>query len=276
MAKHIDWRRQFKKLQPYLDGKGGVVNIRYRGASCGANAFLSIFKSEFERRPHAEKVLGTSIMLAPENYRVRYLAGIQNEFSRIMGKPSLVRSKLASMIVDASVLSNNTAGGAQHIEANFYLSNDTHMIIERNEWVSCLISELRDYLKTKRFVIFMLCGSSDEQAEFWSSIWNQANELTREGLLLVRMIDEEVAADTRHLDMYEYEYDCELTLPPELDGSDVEHAIYDVAALIADKIPSQDSVRTESYAKAYVVNNKNDVSALHNRLWKFIADLQEY
>lgn len=70
MARQIDWRRQFKKLEPYLNGRGGVVDVRYRGRSSGSNAFLSVLKSQFENRPDATKVQGDSIRLDPQNYKV--------------------------------------------------------------------------------------------------------------------------------------------------------------------------------------------------------------
>lgn len=275
MAIHIDWRRQFSKLRPYLDGKGGVVNVRYRGASCGANAFLTILKSDFESRPHTAKPLGVSIRLDPANYKVRYLAGIRSEFARILNKQPLMKPMPASMFVEAeTVLSNNTAGGDQHIEANFYFDGDSDRTAERNEWVSLLVSELREHLKTKRFMIVLLGGSSEDQAEFWSSIWIRVNDLTSDGLLLVRMIDDEMGDITR--DLHECQYDCEVTLAPLLDGKDVEHAIEDVTALISDKVPGNDAVSNANVAKGYVLSNKHDVSALHNRLLRFIADLQEY
>ena len=275
MAIHIDWRRQFSKLQPYLDGTGGVVNVRYRGTNCGANAFLTLLKSDFQSRPQTTKPSGVSIRLDPENYKVRYLAGIRSEFSRILNKPLLTKPMPASMFVEAeAVLSNNTAGGDQHIEANFYSDSDSDRTAERNEWASLLMSELREHLKTKRFMIVLLGGSSEEQAEFWSSIWMMAKELTSDGLLLVRMIDDDVNDITR--DFNECEYDCEVTLTSLLDGQDVEHAIEDVTALILGKVHGYDTVASANFAKGYVLSNKHDVSALHNRLLRFIADLEEY
>lgn len=275
MAIHIDWRRQFSKLGPYLDGKGGVVNVRCRGVSCGANAFLTILKSEFKSRPHTAKSLGVSIRLDPANYKVRYLSGIRSEFARILSMQPLMKPMPASKFAEAEkVLCNNTAGGDQHIEANFYFDSDFDRTAERNEWVSLLVSELREHLKTKRFMIVLLAGSSEDQAEFWSSIWNRVNDLTSDGLLLVRMIDDEMGGNTR--DLHECEYDCEVTLAPLLDGEDVGHAIEDVTALISDRVPGNDAVSNANVAKGYVLSNKHDVSALHNRLLSFIADLQEY
>lgn len=280
MAKHIDWRRQFNRLKPYLDGKGGFINIRYNGSSCGVNAFLLIFQSEFENRSQAKNPRGAFIMLAPENYRVRYLAGIRSEFSRVLSDPLLAKCDKTIFPFDVSVLCNNTAGGDQHIEANFDLTNDHYMVIERNEWVSSLIHALREYLKTNRLAIIMLSGPSSEQSEFWSSIGSQAKELTQEGLLLVRMINEKVDLNRSDFDMYEhiYEHDCEFTLPSELDGENINYAIDDIAALISNRIPKQDSNcdKNIAYAKAYVLLNKDNVSNLHNRLYSFISDLEEY
>lgn len=276
MARHIDWRRQFKKLQPYLDGKGGVVNVRYRGASCGANAFLSILKADFEHRPAAAKPHGASIRLDPENYKVRYLGGIRSEFGRILGKQSLKTqtSLPTQMVVESDVLSHNSAGGNQHIEANFNFDADAYWAAGRNEWVSLLVSELREHLKTKRFMIVLLMGSSEDQAEFWSSAWNQASELTREGLLLVRMIDEE-AQDLRHR-FDECEHDCIVTLNAHLDGDDVAHAIEDVTAVILDQDSSGERASAEQSARGYVLGHRHNVSELHSRLLGFMNDLLEF
>lgn len=276
MAKHIDWRRQFNKLQPYLDGVGGIVNVRYRGATCGANAFLSILKSDFEHRTSAAKPSGASIRLDRENYKVLYHGGIRSEFARILGKPSLSRPMPmpAGIVFDAPMFSNNDAGGIQHFEANFDFAVDPIWVENRNDWVSLLISELREHLKTRRFMIVLLEGSSEEQAEFWSSIWKQANELIREGLLLVRMIDDEVPDVSRRLN--ECEHNCEVTLGPLLDGKDVEHAIEDVTAIIQEQYPGQELASSAKLAKGYVLGNKDNVSMLHNRLLQFMDDLKDY
>lgn len=274
MARHIDWRRQFSKLKPYLDGNGGGVNVRYRGAGCGANAFLSILKAEFQHRPSAAKPDGASIRLDSENYKVRFLGGIRGEFARILRRQALMKPMPSGLVVDGTLLSNNTSGGAQSIEANFHFDDSPHLAAERNEWVSLLASELQEYLKTGRFMIILLGGSTDEQAEFWSSIWAQASELTQKGLLLVRMIDDESPhANSLH---DACAHDCEVTLSPSLDGDAVTHAIEDVAAFIQDQLPDQDLGSSEVLAKGYVLSNRHNVSMLHNRLCTFMDDLEDY
>lgn len=276
MTFQINWRQQFQKLQPYLDGDGGVVNVRLKGPNCGVNAFLSRLKSEFIDRPSAVKRLGKSIRLDPENYKVRYFPDLRNEFARVLNNPSLKVDHMGSILaIDSAVFSNNSSGRDQKIEANIYLENDDcNLATSRDQWVSSLVSELRNYLKTNRFMIILLEGASEDQNEFWSILWRQASELIHEGLLLVRILDDNAQDIIDRLD--KCVCDCEVILYPQLRDSDIPHTIEDITSIIEDNLPSEKTASSAALAKAYVLLKKENISLLHNSLLSFISDLQEY
>lgn len=279
MARHIDWRRQFKRLEPYLDGQGGVVNIRYRGSSCGSRAFLSILKDEFKHRPNATKPAGVSIRLDAENYKVLYFNGIRSEFARVLGKAALNQAlpalKSGAVAVAAPVLSHNTATGDQNFELHVHSDMDPDRAADRNDWVSRLIVELREHLRCHRFMIVLLEGSSKDQSEFWTSLWMRASELREAGLLLIRMIDEELPETTHPAN--QCAHDCEVILLPALDPEATGHAIDDVTALILDQLPQHGNPSVAAgEAKGFVLGHRDNVQMLHDRLVGFIGDLQEF
>jgi hypothetical protein len=274
MTRHIDWRRQFQKLQPYLDGQGGVVNLRYRGDDCGINAFLAILKSEFAHRISATKNEGVSIRLDPDNYKVRHLAGIRGEFARLLGQPAPAAQTPPALPIGREILSGNMAGGDQRIEAHLYIDNDPHLAIERNAWAAWLALELRAYLEHRRLMLVLWTGASKDQSEFWSCLWTQINELTRDGLLLIRMIDD--TNPDADLQLGQCHCNCEVRLTAELVGDDVKHAIEDVARLIIDMYPDRTPSECELLARGYVLGQKDNVSMLHNGLLTFTSSLGEY
>lgn len=171
-------------------------------------------------------------------------------------------------------MANNVAGGNQQFEANFNFDLDPLWTSERNQWVFRLADELRRHLQTRRFMIVLLAGSSDDQSEFWSSLWTQVRELVDEGLLLVRMVDEN--SEGHDYRPEECRHDCEVVLAPLLDGDDVAHAIEDVSALIQESIPGMDAEGAAREARGYVLGHRYNVSEVHDRLLRFVSDLQEF
>jgi hypothetical protein len=276
-ARHIDWRRQFSQLDKYMDGAGGVVNVRHRGVNCGVMAFLGTLTATFESRGEThtpKKCDGVSIRLDPDNYKVRYLMGIRSEFERKLGKQSFKIERRMKIDLEGQILTQNTAGGDQHIEAVLNIDPDPLMSAERHDWVSAVVEALRDHLKTKRFMIVLACGSSVEQREFWSSLWGRASELIHDGLLLVRIIDEDAHDGTVLLDACPG--DCDVTLNAALADSAVKDAIEDIAQLIRETVPGQSEASCIDLAKGYVLSRKDSVSALHNGLLSFTSGLMEF
>ncbi|WP_157969706.1 hypothetical protein [Pseudomonas huaxiensis] len=274
-GRHIDWRRQFVVFKEYLDGDGGVVNVRYNGSRCGANAFLEILTATFESRGDEvdiEKPVGTSIRLDPRNYKVRYLSGIRGEFDRKLGRTPTQSSSPVALPGNAQILSQNTAGGNQTIEANINIDVAPMMCAESHDWVASLSASLSDYLSTSRFMLVLVAGTSEEQQDFWATLWPQLSWLTSKGLLLVRLLDESSNDYAKNLD--ECAADSEVILQSSLDESSAEHAIDDIANMIKEILPGQDSVRGNDQALGYVYGHVNDVSALHNDLISFITLMQ--
>ena len=275
-AKHIDWRRQFSLLDQYMDGAGGVVTVRYKGEDCAVNAFLETLTATFETRGDLRtlsKAEGLSIRLDPDNYKVRYLLGIRGEFERKLGM-KLAPIKSVSLAFEAPILSHNTAGGDQHIEAFLNVDADPFMAAARHDWVSMLCEALRNHLKTRRFMLILSWGSSDEQSEFWSSMWGRVSELVEEGLLLIRFIDENAVEAERVLDSCIC--DCDVRLVTTLTDSAVQHAIEDVAKMICELVPGCGEAESLNVAKGYVLSRKDSVRELHDGLMGLACSLREF
>jgi hypothetical protein len=123
--RHIDWRHQFSQLDRYLDGVGGVINVRYSGENCGANAFLEVLTASFETRGETRslsKPNGVSVRLQRANYKTLYLADIRLEFERKLRVKFDTRLRLPV----GPLVTNNSAGRDQDIEVNLTLDASMH------------------------------------------------------------------------------------------------------------------------------------------------------
>lgn len=272
--RHIDWRRQFEQLDRYLDGAGGVVTVRYNGERCGHTAFLGTLKAAFEARSNGRtlaKPEGISVILNAEDFKARYLAGIRHAFDDLLGQPAV--AKPLNVEVSGTLVSNNTAGRDQNIEAVFNIDTESQQVSEQHEWVSTLCSALKDHLKSRRIMIVLMSGSTEDQSKFWTSLWSRASQLIEDGLLLVRLIDEAAPASgntgmplTSH---------CEITLPTELSESAVRHATEDIARILREHFPSKDESSRLNFAQAYVALRKRNITELHDGVVRFATDLGE-
>lgn len=267
----IDWRDQLSALEHFIGGQGGVVNVKYANDQCAPNAFVETLTSLYENRPVEAESSGISIRsrslrIDRENYKVRYLPEIRNEFVRKMGLTlSPPTSVLSRPSTASNVLTGNSAQGNQTITATLIYpgDNDVSLGERRDDWIQNLCEQLQDFLQRNRFMLIIMSGNHSDQREFWASLWHGGLcNLTAQGLFLVRMLEDDMISP--HDDHLAPQCDAEIRLPLGVYGDQEEHAVEDIAAWIRRSIPTVTAGEAKIAAMGYVADHKDDRSALHN------------
>lgn len=268
----IDWRKQFQQLDKYLDGTGGVVEVRYHGNQCAPHAFVGVLTDSFESRPHnLFKQEGAAILLAQGDYDVRYLSGIKRAFEQRL-KFQLPEKNLSGLSFASEVLTKNSAGRDQFIEVEFN-AGPSGVIMEeyQQNWTAALCVLLEAFLKEKRLMIVLHQGTSKEQAEFWRDFWPHARHFVEQGLLFVKMVDLDCPDANNLIDKTQHH--CLITLPSEFDDTQTNHAIEDVAKLIEQEVTKYDATASRLIATGYVWAKRSNVRDLRDGLVLLISDL---
>jgi len=276
----IDWRHEFAALQPFLDGRGGVVGVKYTGDRCAPNSFAETLTSVYEGRWNGQNFTAKnrdwrSLRIDRHNYKVRYLPEIRTEFMRKLelDLPGTVSTSQASGTVH--IASNNTAGGDQTFETEVrYGDDDVARRWHRDEWIESLCTQLEQFLAKGHFMVILMHGSSEDQREFWESLWHGGmSGLVEKGLFLVRMIDRnDTAAGEHHRAA---QPDVEISLPPELYAEQQAHAIEDIANWITRRIPTYTPEQARLLAKGRVLAHSEDLNILHGKVGFWLTKLKQ-
>lgn len=269
----VDWRAQFRQLEKYLDGMGGIVEVRYHGIQCAPEAFVNVLTDCFESRPHSlPKQEGAAILLDQCDYEVKYLSGIKRVFEQKM-KLRLPERNHSGISFASEVLTNNSAGGNQYIDVEFNTGpSDVEKEEYQQNWMEALCVILEAFLKEKRLMIVLKQGPSEEQVAFWRDFWPHARCLVQQGLLFVKMVDlsslnaENLIDKTQHHSV--------ITLPIEFDDTQTKHAIDDVAKIIEQEVPQFDAASSRLIAMGYVEGKRSNVRDLRDGLVALISKLE--
>lgn len=258
-TQQIDWRHEFEHLDPYLEGSGGVVLVRYEGAKSAPVAFVDTLSSEFEARTsNGER---TSIRIDREVYSTRYLSDLRAEFLRKL-KVS-VAPTAAGQAAQISVASGNSAGGSQHFETTINVhADEVAQAAGRAAWVVQVQLATADFLRSGRVMIVLADGPASDQDGFWRYLWRDAlAPLMAKGLMLVQMMDATRNEVERH--PLAPLPNLEIMLPAALDVARQEHAQNDLVAILLKELPGLPLASAQMSARTLVHACRRDVLSLH-------------
>src|SRR5262245_2153387 len=130
----VDWREEFAQLAPYLNGKAGVVRIRYMGESSAPSRFIGALTSEYEFKDSNKE--WRSIRIDHEVYTVRYLVGIRDEFIRKL-KVELPEADAVQGAATLQVFADVQADGdidakISNVSQNNYFNGNNPALMARN------------------------------------------------------------------------------------------------------------------------------------------------
>jgi len=262
-VQQINWRSEFDALKPYIEKKGGVVHIRYRGEACAPRAFLATLKSTVEGH-------GTSIRIDPEFFTTHYLGDVLHELATKLGHALEIEKPAGPAIEEMVIASGNESDGDMEITANVHMhgGDPAGASVLRDHRVAAICQAMRKYLVTARFMIVLNATPAHEQSSFWRDLWAKGlGALVKDGLVLVKMIDEENNDQGRHPD--EPPPEQVLSLPVEFDEARQRDAIEDLARILASQVKFQRNLEvsldsaTQS-VRAFVYSHKRSIDRLHN------------
>lgn len=273
----IDWRDEFAQLAPYLNGRGGVVRIRYVGTPCAPSTFLDTLKSEYECKD--DNCDWRSIRIDHEVYSVRYLSGIRDEFVRKIGLKLPEAHGLEGSPASLNVFTDVEASGAVHAEVsnvsqNIYLNGDNPALMSqvRGRWVTDLCGQLAEFLSVGHIMVVVNHGSHEDQDEFWRYMWQDGLEnVVGAGLLLMHMVN--VSDETTGIHDLAPTANSEIDLPVALSANARDHAIEDITEILMREVAAipEDEARTR--ADTLVRTHVDDIPRLHRQYSALLMQL---
>lgn len=275
----IDWRDEFAALEPYINGKGGIVRIRYAGHHGAHNTFIQALKSGYECED-GDKIRRT-ILIDKNNYATRYLPGIRDVFIRKMRMelPSAHSAPETPVLLN---IANEIEAGThvdidiKNVTSEIYYNGDNPVLMtsNRNEWIDDLCKKVHAFLDTGHIMLVISHGRAKDQDEFWSCLWNDALESCIDnGLLLIHMVD--ISDEAAGMHERAPNPNLEISLPIALSPQAQIQAIEDLTEIMLSKIPSMSRNEALTRAETLVGSNINDIPRLHSEGLAFVLTLAQ-
>lgn len=254
----INWRDQFETLEPYLDGAGGVLVVRYADAErCAPNAFIQALTSQYEFA--AEPGRRVSIRLDPDDYNTRFLAGVRETLRLKLGFAPAPTPTLTGTFGS----NNDSGGGEMNLQMTIHQhGSDSAQARELTAWREDFLGKLDTFLSGGRSVMIIL-GEGPEGAHrgFWRDLWRAGMApLTKKGLCVVSMLCDpdgrtRPAADAARADRM-------VDLPTGYGAGEAAHAIEDVTAIFQAEA-NLDPDRAATVAQTLIFEHQQNVGALY-------------
>jgi hypothetical protein len=273
----IDWREEFGQLAPHLNGKGGVVRVRYAGDRCAPPAFLTTLKSEYECKEDGQT--WRSIRIDHQVYTVRYLSGIRDEFVRLMNlklpTPDDAEGLPGALSIFTDVEAETIHADISNVTQNNYFGGENPELKSRNRdrWMDALCAALAQFLKSDHMMVVINHGEPAAQDEFWRYLWRgRFDGLVALGLLLVHMIDVTDGGGRVH-DLAPVAH-LEIDLPGTLGPRARKEAVEDLMSIIVRRVPAISPDRARGAADALVAAHVDDIARLHRKYAIYLMDLE--
>lgn len=255
----INWREQFDALEPYLDGAGGVLEVRYPDADrCAPNAFIQTLTSEYEFAAKPGRYV--SIRLDPDDYNTRFLAGVRETLRLKLG---FAEPPVQSGPGGTFGSNNDSGGGAMTVQMTIHQTDsDPAQARALTAWREDFIGKLDGLLSSGRRVMIILGeGSEGAHRAFWRELWRAGMApLTKKGLCVVSMLH---APDGRtRLSPDAARADLIVDLPTGYGAGEATHAVEDVTAIFQVKA-KLDPTQATAVARTLIFEHQQNVGALH-------------
>ncbi|MBO1326012.1 hypothetical protein K2X14_13800 [Acetobacter sp. TBRC 12305] len=222
----VDWESEFKRLRPFLEGKGGVVQINFTSEDAAPSKFNHILKEDF-RAPGNGSCLSLRI---DDAWSTTYTVDDQiNAFARKLGEGGVVVDFPKVAPYDGNVLSQNSASGDLTISvAGLTIVNGFDQSpYAQGKRIEAVCDGVRRFVNDGgHFMVVVNDMTQGEQARFWKQFWYAGLERAGgQSLLLIYFVGPK-CGNRPHADAPPPS--LRLTLPTAIEGDEVrENCVYD-------------------------------------------------
>lgn len=188
-APFLDWREQLTQLEPYFNGRGGVVHV-HAGLDAPVSAFAKAVRSKLETEEWPFR--WATVQIDPFNAKTHYLPDIISQIRETVGL-SLNDPDLRS--TNVKLASENKVGGDINLtDIHIDFGHDEYeRSAQERERVVHLCKFLERVLKKQRVALVLVDTHKshvDKLTKFGRKLWDGAlDKLTDRGLLVIDIFD---------------------------------------------------------------------------------------
>lgn len=258
----LDWRSEFEKLSPYLDGSGGVVRIEYNSEDAAPSFLNHNLKEDFGKPDNA---MWISLRIDHEWFTTRQAIGILDEINRLLTEAGFPAEEKQAERELLQILTDNDVDGdmTTTIENLTINQGGGPKVKALRARTTTVCAAMNGYVEAGgHFMIIVNDTPIAEQTDFWQQIWNAGLAEAGGGNLVLMIHAGPKAGRKQHHDSPEPNERITLPDSVETDETRCEH-IYDdlIDAFTAAGV--QDAVGS---ATVHLESNKQSVLQLHMNL----------
>lgn len=259
----LDWRSEFKTLEPFLSGRGGVVQVEYNSGDAAPDMFNHLLKEEFSAR--SGNGFRLSLRIDQDWYTTRQVSGILDELDRLLAGAGFPVDQTPVESQSICFVAGNEVEGDMNttITGNtFNLGNGFHGRALATRRSSVCAAMRRYVARGGRFMITMNDAPLQDQSIFWQQLWNVGLSEAGGNNILLLIHAGPMAGRMKHQDSPVA--NVKIFLPDSIEGDETrQDDIYDDLVDIFERegIPG-----AAGCAVTHLENNKNSVLQLHVKL----------
>lgn len=262
----LDWREQYSTLEPYFNGRGGVVHVHVNDIS-PTGVFVRALRSRWLAEDRW-RFRWTSLLIDPDDPYTRELDGIVTEVhAKVLGRRPKQRTRST---VNATIAAGNDVGGDLVVTGNEFVIESDHRLAtaQVGERIDDICGALRKQLKKRRFALVVLNSHRYAKSELvllGRRLWAEGlDSLTAQGLLLVDISDPTSAANG--CDAWPPRANVVIRLPAEFGKEEETHAIDDLTAIAIEEGLCGTEAEARMFAKTLYNSGPGAVRDLYGRL----------
>jgi|CXWL01.1.fsa_nt_gi hypothetical protein len=184
-AFRLDWQREFKKLDPYVSGKGGVILLEYGSKDACPLKFNYLLKEAFGSQ---QAKVCPSLRIDSEWFTTRQVPGVLDEIDRLLTEVGVNVELPAEDLTSLNILKDNEVGGTMSttindLQINYATARSGRALRARAD---AIFSAMKHYVAGGgRFMVEMNDMPLSFQTDFWRHVWPGLSKAGGDALLLV-------------------------------------------------------------------------------------------
>lgn len=225
-AFRVDWEAEFDRLRPFLEGRGGVIQINFTSEDAAPSKFNHILKEDFGASDNRNYLS----LRVDDAWSTTYTVDDQiDAFARKLAEGGVVVDFSGITPYSGNVLSENSAGGDLTISVTglTIVNGFDQSPYVRGKRIEAVCDGVRRFVSGGgHFMVVVNDMTQGEQARFWKQFWYAGLERAGERSLLLIYFVGPKCGNRPHADAPPPS--LRLTLPTAIEGDEVrENCVYD-------------------------------------------------